>query len=88
MATLLPMALKVRLVKHHHLGNLNRDTRGASLVPPLRTRLSLGMGFHQPHNLVMGLHLEAHTLVMGHLRARKHHQIHQHMLSLSNHRLR
>lgn len=61
MATLLPMAPKVRLVKHHHLGNLNRDTWGDSLALTLHTQLTvllnLVMECLQPHNPVMGLHL-------------------------------
>lgn len=91
MATLLPMAPKVRLVKHYHLGNLNRDTWGASLVLTLCTPLNLVMQRHQPHNPVMGLHLyprERMCLAMGHLRARKRHQTHPLMVSLSSHHLR
>lgn len=91
MVTLLPMVPKVRLLKHRRLGNHNRDTLGASLVLTLHTQLSLVMVLHQPHNPVMGLHLyprQVHTLAMGHHRARKHHQTHQCMVSLSNHHLR
>ena len=89
-ATLQRMEPKVMLLKQQHQDNLNRDTWQASLALTLPTQLSLVMECLQPHNPVMGICLREERMVldMVRFRAKKHHQIHQRMVSLNSHHLK
>lgn len=84
------MEPKVMLLKQQHQDNLNRDIWQVSLALTLPTQLSLVMERLQPHNPVMGICLREERMVldMVRLRAKKHHQIHQRMVSLNSHHLK